>query len=410
MPLGSVNLTSASEALKRLYSPEDAKEILYKQSPLFGLIKKAPTEFEGESYELAVQYGTQRGVAVNFASADANQSTNLYRKFRLLRAKLYAKGSIDRETLKAAKTRRGAFINALQREQKGCMLGMKERLEAFLYGNAGGSIARVGAISTNTITLVSPENIRWFQQDGVYELSSTDGTTGATRAGTLQCLSVNRQTGVVTFTVNVTTGIAAAVVGDFIFVRGDHSTQYGVRVLAGLAGWLPAVAPVPGDSFFGVDRSADPSRLAGQRFVGGGAPIEETLQVALAQFATEGAAPDVGILNPKVYQDLVISLGTRVIYDTRNASDAKVGFTGVKIQTPTGTMTIYADSACPVGVCYSLDLSTWKLYTLGEFPELINDEGLEIRRHPTADSFFWEYAAMGQLGCDAPGMNGVITL
>lgn len=260
MALGTVTVTSASDALKRLYSPNDVKELIYKKSPFLGMIPKESMEFEGDSFNFAVQYGSQQGVAGNYASAAANQSGNLYKQFRLTRSKQYGKGTIDGEMMLASASKGGAFIRGLAQEQKGLLSTMGNRMSAHVFRNGGGALAKIatGGISSAVITLETPAHIRFFQQDQVLELSTTDGTTGATKAGTVTVLSVDRDLGKITCTGNVTAGIATAAAGDYVFVRGDHATQYGIKNLVGLAAWIPVTAPTAGDSFFaGVDIAAN---------------------------------------------------------------------------------------------------------------------------------------------------------
>ena len=47
--------------------------------------------------------------------------------------------------------------------------------------------------------------------------------------------------------------------------------------LSGLGAWLPSSAPGSTDSFFGVNRSSDATRLGGIRFDGSSLPLEEAL-------------------------------------------------------------------------------------------------------------------------------------
>lgn len=417
MALGTVTVTSASDALKRLYSPNDVKELIYKKSPFLGMIPKESMEFEGDSFNFAVQYGSQQGVAGNYSSAAANQSGNLYKQFRLTRSKQYGKGTIDGEMMLASASKGGAFIRGLAQEQKGLLSTMGNRMSAHVFRNGGGALAQIatGGISGAVITLAVPAHSRFFQQDQTLELSTTDGTTGATKAGTVTVLSVDRALGKITCTASVTAGIATAAAGDYIFVRGDHATQYGIKNLVGLAAWIPVTAPTAGDSFFAVDRSNDPTRLAGQRFTGGGAPIEETLQSALGQWSIEDCNPDTILMHTRDFQNLITSLGSKVVYDTRSASDAKIGFKGVRISTPTGDAMVFGDANCTPGIAYGIDLTTWKLLRLGsEYPFLVGSQkgqdGLTVRRDPSSDGWMFEYAGYGQLACDAPGKNGVISL
>lgn len=412
MAAGTFNLAAASDVIKKLYSEKEAFKVLAAESPILGLIKKEEGVMVGDDFSHSVQYGTPRGVATTLAKARTNASTALYKKITLKRSKLYGQGSIDRETMKAAVKNKGAFVTALEREQDGILEAMKERLEQFLYGNGGGAIGVIATINGATITLTQPNQVRFFQRDGTYEISATDGTSGAIIAGTLTCIGVDRDTGVITFSAGVVATIGTAAPGQYIFAAGDHATQYadasGLRVLLGLEAWIPRLAP-GATLFCGMDRSVDPTRLGGNRYNGNGAPIEETFQAALAKFANQGCKADIAVINPLKYQDLKISLGNRVTYNTVTNPQTKIGFEGIVINAGGVKLTLLEDPACPQDASWVLKLDTWTLPTLGGVPEIIDEDGLKIRRATDGtDTFVWEYCAMLQLGCKAPGKNGVI--
>jgi len=67
--------------------------------------------------------------------------------------------------------------------------------------------------------------------------------------------------------------------------------------LSGLAAWVPNVDPPIGDNFWGVNRSADPTRLAGLRYNAASQTIEEGLTSALAYGNREGADFDLIVMD-----------------------------------------------------------------------------------------------------------------
>ena len=417
MAVGKFDLTAASGVLKRQFDPHDAYKILTSESAFLGQLKRENGVLVGDDFEFSIQYGTPRGVSTSYAKAAAGASTSLYKKMKLTRGRIYGRGSIDRETMKVAQTNKQSFANTLEREQDGVLLTMQERCSSWAFGNGGGACGKIGAISGSTITLSNPNDHNYFQENGLYEISATDGLTGAVRAGgTLTCSSVDRDTGIITFTAGVVATIGGAIVGDYVFPNGDHAAAnadaYGPRVIVGLAGWLPLTAP-DATLFFGMDRSKDTTRLGGCRYTGGvNAPIEETIQGAVANFANKGANKiDTVIMNGTRYQELLISLGSKVIYSDSVNKETGVGFTGVKIATPNGMLTVFGDRACPTDRAYFLQKDTWSLLTMDEFPQLDEEDGLSIRKAlDGTDSYTWDYMGYAQIGCRMPGKNGVAAL
>jgi hypothetical protein len=87
-----------------------------------------------------------------------------------------------------------------------------------------------------------------------------------------------------------------------------------------------------------------------------------------------------------------------------------VGFRGIEIDGPNGTVKVLSDRWCPPKTALALQMDTWQLWSVGEAPALVEDDGLIMRRTPGQDSFFFELAAYIQLGCNAPGKNGLFNL
>lgn len=134
-----------------------------------------------------------------------------------------------------------------------------------------------------------------------------------------------------TFTAGVVATIGGAVVSDWIFPNGDHAAAnadaYGPRVMVGLAGWLPSprrrhallrARPIEGHHA--------PRRLPHERLRGrahrGEHPGDDR------QLRQQGSGQDrlPSFLNGVRYQELLIGLGSKVIYDT------VINKTGIELQ------------------------------------------------------------------------------
>jgi hypothetical protein len=127
----------------------------------------------------------------------------------------------------------------------------------------------VSLVSTTcTITLSNAQDVVQFEVGMTLQNSTTDGgaaNTVSSAIDAIQLTAVNRGTGVITGTVvqgDGTTFVAA----HFLQVLGDlgsagASTIAGMLGLSGMAAWVPASDPAGNDNFWGVNRSADPTRL-----------------------------------------------------------------------------------------------------------------------------------------------------
>lgn len=415
MAAGDFNLAAASDILKEQYDDHEAYKILVADDPFLGMLKREEGVLVGKNFKFAIQYGTGRGVATTLAKARAGKSTNPYTDVELHRGRLYGVGGIDRETMETAKSNKAAFVNGIDAEQDGLLHTMNERLIDWAYKNGGGAIGVIGAttvVGTAILVLSDAADAQNFQVDGIYELSATDGTSGAIETGSLTCVAVDRQAGTVTMSGNLTAGVATAAVGQYVFPAGDHATHYadsyGKRVAVGLDGWLPITAP-GATPFFGIDRSKDPLRLGGCRYNGRGAPMEETLIKGLAEFSMQGATKiDTVLTSESRVASLIVSLGNRCRFDTKVNPVTKVGFKGVEVVTSNGTVTVFGTPHCKSDRGYALQLNTWRLLTMNKCPKFIDEDGLTIRRsRDGGDGFEWEMVGYLQFACNMPGKNGV---
>jgi hypothetical protein len=71
-------------------------------------------------------------------------------------------------------------------------------------------------------------------------------------------------------------------------------------------------------------------------------------------------------------------------------------------------MTVLADRDCPEDLMYMLDMSTWGYYSLKEPVMLLDQDGNKMLRESSADACEVRIGGYAQLGCVAPGANGVL--
>ena len=57
-----------------------------------------------------------------------------------------------------------------------------------------------------------------------------------------------------------------------------------------------------------------------------------------------------------------------------------------------------------------LTKDTWKLYSLGAAPKILDSDGLKMLREASADSVEVRVGYYAQLGSNAPGFNGIVKL
>lgn len=361
-------------------------------------------DFGGKNLPIPVLYGTPQGRSAAFATAQANKTNSQIKEFVLTRAKDYSLASIDGETLEASKGNSNAFMEAVTTEIDGAIQSATRSLAIAMYGTGSGKIGQIASISGATATLVEPEDITNFERGMKLVVSSTNGG-GSVRVGSVLVTGVDRDLGTVTVSANWTAGIAAVVANDFIFVEGDYDAK-----IKGLLAWLPSTAPTSADNyFFSMDRSSDATRLAGVRFDGSAMPIEEALIKAASRLAREGGKPTHCFLSYSKFADLEAALGSKIQYVDMKVT-AEIAFRGIQINGPRGPIKVVPDQNCPNDRAFMLQLNTWKLYTLGKAPKIIDIDGLKMLRESSSDGVELRVGYYGQMGCNAPGYNANIKL
>jgi hypothetical protein len=108
------------------------------------------------------------------------------------------------------------------------------------------------------------------------------------------------------------------------------------------------------------------------------------------------------------WDELKRSLGSKVQYV--NKMIAQVGFQGIQIVGYNGVLEVYADRWVPYGYASVLQMSTWKLRSLGPVIRTFNTDGLLMLRSQTADGVDLQINSYAQLSCSAVGWNGWVKL
>ena len=407
------DFTAAQAVLKERYSKKKLNTLEYVDNPFHALVPK-DENLGGKSHVWGVRGAVSSTRSATFASGQSggNASSSIYKRFVAPHYNDFAFAYISGDAIESAKGDENALIDILTAEIDGAILSATRSLAIAEYKNGGGARGQISSGSTvasQTITLANPFDITNFEVGMVLQSSTTDGTTGAVKGGTVTIGAMDRDAGTLTTASgnwNAGGNIPTVATSDFLFMQGDFGAM-----MPGLLGYLPTTAPAVGggDSFFTVDRSSDPVRYAGLRVVGNGAPMEETILVAAARLAREQAKPDTLLMNPEDWANLEKALSGKVIYDRAVAMDAPdIGFEAIKIRGPKGPIKCVADVNCPKGTGFMLQLNTWTLMSIGKAPKIFDLDNLEMLRQATSDSYEVRVGYRATLRCDAPGWNANI--
>jgi hypothetical protein len=291
-------------------------------------------------------------------------------------------------------------------EIDGVMRSVGDSISRNLFRDGSGAIGRVNnsSFSTTALDLVTDMDSLNFEVGMVLQLASAK-SGGSVRSGTLTVSAVNRgaTSSQITLSGNISAGVSAVAQNDYIYQAGDYDSA-----LTGLEGWLPATAP-GATAFFGQDRTADVSRLAGQRYDGSSGSVIEAIIEGAALAAREGGKPDYMFTSFADFVNIEKSMNSQVQREVKQ-SDSVSGYRSLEFYAPHGVVKIVPDKDCPGGLAYMLEMKTWSLMSIGSVVQLTELDGNRVLRQSGDDGVEVRCHSYSQLGCTAPGRNAVVTL
>lgn len=418
-----ITQSAVAGILKELYDGQKVQWLTYKDNATLAMMHKEE-KFPGKYYPVPVVYGLTQGVSATFATAYANQGSPLVAEFLVTRVADFSIATIDGQLLAAAQTDPGAFIDGSELMIDAAWQTAVNRIASAMFRNGAGTIGQITSVvnisgNNYTVTLTNPDDAVQFEgQLFIVAVQNVDGSgTAPTDVGQITSIDRNAGTMIVASTTNIASNWPAnyylATQGDLPTTSNNNFQPSGSAAtnkllkLAGFAAWLPLVAPTAGDSFFGVDRSADVVRLAGVSFDGSQLSLEEAMLQGTGRLALQGGRPDVGLCSYATYTAIITSLGSKVQYIDQKMGD--IGFRGVQINGANTVMNVFPDRSCPDGLIYMLEMDTWVLRSQGPAPQILKylDE-IEILRVPGVDAAELRVGGYMNQYTKKPGHNGVI--
>lgn len=398
-------------AFKTLWPQTRIQDEVYKKHAFLAMVPKSEN-FVGDSEYIVLQTGDSQARSQQFSTAQTisaltgagNAGSSRGSRFLLTRVKDYQIVNLDTEAMLASQGE-GALLKSLDVEMRGAVRNLGKSLAVALYRGQTGVLSTVGSFTGTTVTLSNINDVTSFEVG--MQLVFAANTASALRASgaSITITGVDRDLGVLTFASTAAiTGLANA---DSIFANGDYTAANDKLKCSGLLDWIPSTTP-SATTFFGVDRSTDPTRLAGLRIDASALNPEEAVVLSLSRLAREGGDPSHMFVNHFDYRNILYALGSKVemMYETVG----EIGFQTLRIQGTNGQVRVIADQDCPAGRGFLLDMSTWHLHTLGPAPRVLDQDGNQLSRVYNADAFEARLAYWGNLYTDAPGYNANIAM
>ncbi len=420
----ALNGTTFASMLKSYYESNDRVENLaYTKRPATALIpKKTDWGGEDDGYKIPLAYEDPQGLSSSYTVMSANRGNSKSVRFSLGRKRLYQSVQISRETLKAAKNNKLAFMEARRSQIDSMINNVANSIEHQLFRDGSGTIGRVSSTSSDVITLLDAKDARFFAEGqklrGVASATAAYSTAQAIQseiAGeTYTVTAVDASSGTVTVDDDGTLGQYDYLIplGDSYAFSDATTTANTFKKMRGFAAWLKN--PADSDwatSFNGVDRSVNKQKLGGVYYDAAAASVDTEVALinAGALLSAVGGNPDVVFMHPlrvALLAQLMDGHGaTRTDRTIVQKEGGKISFKSIVLNTGAGEVDVVSAPACPYNEGYMLQLNTWTLASLDKVPHLVLDDGGAARADSASDSLNIEVAAYYDLGCNAPGYN-----
>jgi len=419
------NLTTA---LKRRYDDDFLGEVGWSKGALAAMVRKL--SWSGSNPVWANRVGNSPARSATYATAATKSEDSTYgftkvKQWQGTWMKDYGRATIDGLLLATAGDKLGSFYDKFVAQIDGALDATMHSFSTKIYRAGYGQIGQIASgvnLTSNVITLATPEDVVLFEQGMDIQFAQFENSGALRNAGAvLTVTAVNftfSSSGALVGTVttnanlNTVTGIAT---GDYIFASGDRQNNASpvATAIQGLAAWGNILnnaytAPSGGENFFGNDRSTD-SRLSFVYFDARNMSEEEAIIKASVERIRFGGTAGVIFMNPTRYGNLLIQ-GQARRRPIEIQGPYGIGFKGVALETSKGEVEIYPDLYCQSQFSWMLQMDTLRAYGAGttKIPDFITADGNKILRQAADDGVECRVGYYGVFGCNAPVKNAVI--
>lgn len=301
---------NALAVLKESYAEKEVQNLIERNSPTLARIKKVPGY--GKYYVIPMMYSRGGAVAGDFTKMTALVSSTANNKaMQVTYGQAFSGFAIGPKEHLASDTEPGAFVQLIREYYFASTEALRKTIGGAIFGAGYGEVAPVLAVDgvSQLYFTMSAHGAMMLDVGSKVQFATGPTPDGAYRAGGAVTVSKIDDLGNDTVKVTVSSAYGATVaVGDWAEIDGFRDGSGNPLLFVGLRGWLPTIGnrtgagwtSYIGTSFFGVDRSAYPSRLAGQfvlRDSGGGEKYSEALVRGVRLARRAGSVPDMIVLN-----------------------------------------------------------------------------------------------------------------
>lgn len=372
--------TEYADFLKEWYQGTVVADLVYENRPWLGLVPKNEN-VRGKQVVKPVRYSDIVGRSATYSTAHTNQNSGSRDQWVMTHVDNYAKATIQNKAIELSMGDPAAFREALTDEVDSAFRAFGNDVHFELlakYPNgARGQAASTYGTPAGGVTLGAGE-ARFFEVGMlITNADSGDYATANNSSETRTITAVDRINDYIYFGSDFTTLIVA---GDTRFhAAGDCDNK-----ATSLPTWLPGSAVTT--SLHGVDRTLDPTRLAGVDGVSGTSYLN-SLVLTGAYLYREGQTPDICLMNPVEVANLAEETESgRARYSKVDSTSGSLSFSSLEIMTGAGAVPIIADPGVVEDTYLMGRRSAVELFSAGGLPRMFKKDGSFYHREEDADT------------------------
>ena len=374
--------------LKVYYKKEGIQNLLFRNSPLLKKIKKE--RVEGKEARFSALYSRGGACSGDFTAAK-NQAATVAQasEFCVTPGQLFSVYTMNAKEVAASRSNAGAYMKVGSAKCFASAEALRKTFAAALYGSGYGEICSVPtswSFSTGedaTVTL--PEDAIMKIDVGSKLVVKAAITTAETSAkNTLTVKAINGTSVTVT-----PAGDTDGAQGDIVALAGSMSGSSPLLPV-GLGAWLPVNkkrnnsesgwTTYIATSFFGVDRSVNPDRLAGAFYDATGASETKSSAITklIKKLRRQGSLCDMIVMNDDDFLAFSNEIATTNTYftatSTKEKKTANVGFSEITAAFSTNYIeNCIDDPYCPKGRFYVLSSDAVEFWGYTNAEKVVND-------------------------------------
>ena len=328
--------------LKVYYKKEGIQNLLFRNSPLLKKINKE--RVEGKEQRFAAMYSRGGAAGGDFTAAKTQAATVAQTaEFCVTPGQLFSVYTMNAKEVAASRSNAGAYMRVGGAKMFAASESFRKTLAAALYGAGYGEICAVPSggweftASTPTTITLPEDAIMKIDVGSKLVIKATRETAETSAQNTLTVNAINGTT--VTVTPSGNTDATQA----YIVCLAGSMSGNSPLLPVGLDGWLPVTKKRTGEtwasfiatSFFGVDRSVNPDRLAGAFYNGTGASEakKSCVMKLIKALRRQGSLCDMIVMNDTDFLEFAQELETTNTYftatSTKEKKTANVGFSDI---------------------------------------------------------------------------------